>query len=574
MTKNRTFRKEAMELGIPAINNFGTSASTCFFLVSSVILTLIAGITASAQDKTAEIDKLFNWATPATPGCACAVSKDGKVLLNRAYGSADLERNVPLSTNSIFDAGSVRKQFVAAAVLLLVEDGKLSLSDDVRKHFPQLPDYGQKITLDNLLTHTSGIRDWQPLLNLADGDPDAMTMILRQRGLNFMPGEEWSYSNSGYVLLTEIVNRTSGISFSEFAQKRLFDRLGMKETTYVFDMTKVIKNRALAYGKEKDTWKLDIYLGNDRGSAGALLTTPADLLIWNDALANNLLGAFVSKKLQEPAKLNNGRKLSYTRGLTVAPFRGQRMLSHSGGAAGYHSWTGQLPDYKLSVAVMCNSDAMAASSIAQRIIALFVPPGESTTSEDGPPPAIPADAVADVTSKAGLFFNEQTGEQMRLAVDRGRFRVAGGPGLVPVAKDRFRRWGAAVEFMSQDKFELNFLSSDQFELKSMEGKVTRYTRAKPYSPTPAQLQAFAGRYKSDELMAVFELVAGKDRLMGTANDKQEPPFQFTAVAPDTFRFSGLILRFIRDKAGKVVGLEYSNPLIRKVKFTRLSQSGI
>jgi CubicO group peptidase (beta-lactamase class C family) len=532
------------------------------------LITLVVSTTALAQDKTNAIDKMFSWATPTTPGCVCAVSQNGKVIVNRAYGSADLERDVPLSINSIFDAGSVRKQFVAAAILVLVEDGKLSLSDDVRKHVPQLPDYGHKITLDHLLTHTSGIRDWQPLLNLAGGDPDALTMILRQRSLNFVPGEEWSYSNSGYVLLTDIVTRTSGMPFPEFARKRLFEPLGMKMTTYIDDMTTVIKNRALAYGKEKDRWKLDMYLGNDRGGAGALLTSPSDLLIWNDALANNRLSVFVTEKLHEPAKLNNGRKLSYTRGLTLEPYRGQRMVSHSGGAAGYHSWLGRLPEQGLSVAVMCNSDAMAATAIAHRISALFVPEAP-VTSEDGPPPVIADEMLPEVTSKTGLFFNEQTGEQLRLAVDRGRFRIAGGPGLVPVSKDRFRRWGAFVEFMSQDKFELHFLSADEFELKSMEGKVIRYVRAKPFTPTASELQAFVGHYKSQELMAVVELTAAKDRLMGRANERPGPPLEFKPVDQDTFEFSGRILRFVRDKAGKIVGLDFSNPVLRKVRFTRL-----
>ena len=520
------------------------------------------------QEKVVEIDKLFNWATPATPGCVCAVAQNGKVVMNKAYGLADLERNVPLTTSAVLDAGSVRKQFVAAAVLLLADDGKLTLTDDVRKHIPLLPDYGHKITLDHLLTHTSGIRDWQPLLNLAGGDPDAMTMILRQRGLNFVPGEEWSYSNSGYVLLTEIVARLSGMPFSEFARKRLFEPLGMKLTTYVEDMTKVIKNRALAYGKDKDNWKLDMYFGNDRGGAGALLTSPGDLLIWNDALTNNRLGKFVTEKLQEPAKLNNGRKLYYTRGLTVEPYRGQNMVSHSGGAAGYHSWVGRLPEQGLSLAVMCNSDAVSASAIAHRILSLFVPEESTQTTEDGPPPAISADRLPEVNSKAGLFFNEQTGEPIRLVVDRGRFRVANGPGLVPVTKDRFRRWGAFVEFMSQDKFELNFLSADKFELKSMEGEIALYTRAKPFKPASSGLQEFAGRYKSDELMAVFEFTVDKGGLMGRANDKPGPPFQFMPVGEDTFQFSGLMLRFVRVKSGKIIGLDFSNPVLRKVRFTQ------
>ena len=321
-----------------------TSKNSYFFLlVSFVVTALLVGTSAYAQDKTGEIDKIFSWATPTTPGCVVAVSHHGKLLVNRAYGLADLERDVPLSTNSIFDAGSVRKQFVAAAVLLLVEEGRLSLSDDVRKHVPQLPDYGHKITLDHLLTHTSGLRDWPALLNLAGGDPDAMSMILRQRELNFTPGEEWSYSNSGYVLLTEIVARTSGMSFSEFAHKRLFEPLGMKATTYVDDVLTVVKNRALAYQKEGNGWKMDMLLGNDRGGGGALFTTASDLVIWNDALTNNRLGAFVSEKLQEPAMLNNGRKLGYARGLFLDDTPNGKVVGHSGSAAAYKSLTARFP---------------------------------------------------------------------------------------------------------------------------------------------------------------------------------------------------------------------------------------
>ena len=536
-------------------------------LVSFVLAVLLVAAPAYAQDQTAEIDKIFSWAKPDAPGCSVAVSQHGKLIVNRAYGSADLERDVPLTPNSIFDIGSVRKQFVAAAVLLLVEEKRLSLSDDVRKYIPELPDYGHKITLDHMLTHTSGLRDWTGLLPLAGGDPDALTMILRQRGLNFAPGEEWSYSNSGYVLLTEIVARASGMRFSEFTRKRLFEPLGMKMTAYVDDLSEVIKHRALAYEKEGDRWKLDMLLGNNRGGGGALFSTAADLVIWNDALASGRPGLFVTEKLQEQTRLNNGRKLTYARGLIVDTHGGGRMVWHSGGAAGYHSWLGRLPAQNLSLAVMCNSDATAATALAQRIFNLFAP--TAPTAETGPPPTLPAEVLPEVNGKIGLFFNEQTGEPMRLVVDRGRFRVAGGPGLVPVTKDRFRRWGASVQFMSQDEFELNFLSPGEFELKSMEGKTTRYARARPFAPTAADLQAFAGRYQSDEAGAFFDMTPGKDGLKGRANDAPAALPEFKPVAPDTFQLGGVILRFRRDKAGTVVALDYSNPVVRNIKFTRL-----
>ncbi len=545
--------------------------NTSYFFRLMVTALLIA-TPAFAQDKTAEVDKIFSWTKPNEPGCAVAVSQNGKIVVNKAYGSADLERDVPITSNTIFDAGSVRKQFVAAAILLLVEEGKLSLADDVRKHIPQLPDYGHKITVNHLLTHTSGIRDWQPLLNLAGGDPDAMTMILRQRELNFVPGEEWSYSNSGYVLLPEIVARTSGMPFSEFARKRLFEPLGMKMTTYVDDPLSLIKNRALAYKKAATGWKLDMYLGNDRGGAGGLFTTAIDLVTWNDALTNNRLGAFVTQKLQEPTTLNNGRKLSYARGLQVEPFRrGGQLVWHSGGAAGYSTIAGRLPEQGLSVAITCNADGSARSAYSGRLFDLFLPPGgisEANTLAGNAGGA--GVAPGDLSGRAGLFFNEKTGQPLRLGVNNNTLAIAGGGPLVALANDRFRNQRASLSFMSQAEFELRFLSAQEFEIKTKDGVTTRYRRAQPFTPTAADLQAFAGRYKSDELIAVFELTPGKDGLLGRANDAPGEPLVFKPVDRDTFQFAGVILRFTRDKAGKVVGLDFSNPLLRNVKFTRLS----
>jgi CubicO group peptidase (beta-lactamase class C family) len=547
-----------------------------FRLVSFAVTALLLGMPVYAQDKTSEIDKIFSSVKPTAPGCAVAVSQHGKLVVNRAYGSADLERDVPLSPISIFDIGSVRKQFVAAAVLLLVEEGRLSLSDDIRKHFPELPDYGHKITVDHLLTHTSGIRDWTGLRPLAGGNvDDVMRLTLRQRGLNFAPGEEWSYSNSGYVLLTDLVARTSGMSFPDFTRKRLFEPLGMKTTMSPSDLRDVIKNRALGYEKEGNGWRVGMYVGRERGSSGgAILSTAADLMIWNDALTNGRLGAFVTEKLQDQARLNNGRKLRYARGLMVNPFPGGTLVSHSGSAAGYSAWLGRVPAEGLSIAVLCNEDETSASALAQRVGDLFAPDsGAAETSGARPPAAVAQGAVVtgvDLNSKAGLFFGERTGEPLRLIVNNGRLGIDGGGPLVPVTTDRFRNPRGNLFFMSQDEFELHFLSQDQFELKSMEGQTTRYRRAQSYSPTAADLKAFAGRYESDEIGSVFQMVPGKDGLVMRFEISPDKALQFKPVARDTFQFSRMMVRFQRDKTGKVVAFDYSNPLVRNIKFTRLS----
>lgn len=535
-----------------------------------VLLALVSmgATTASAQDKTTEIDKIFNWVAPDGPGCVVAALQHGKIVVNRAYGLADLERSVPLTTDSVFDVGSLRKQFVAAAVLLLVDEGRLSLTDDVRKHIPELPDYGHTITVDHLLTHTSGLRDWIGLLNLASGDPDAMSMILRQRRLNFAPGEEWSYSNSGYVLLPEIVARTSGMSFAEFARTRLFEPLGMTKTTYVDDLRFVVTNRALAYEKLGGRWRMDMRLENDRGGAGALFSTASDLLIWNDALTNARLGKFVSEKLQEPATLNNGRKLGYARGLMLETNYAGRVVWHGGGVAGYRSVLARYPEQGMSIVVLCNAGEASddRDEFAARIFDLFM----ADKGLRRPQPNAPAaSAGADVKSRGGLFFKENTGEPLRLVARNGRLGVAGGPNLVAVTRDRFRNPRGSLSFMSQDEFELHFPSDDQFELKSMEGTTTRYRRAQPYAPTADDLKNFAGRYESDELRAVFEMAPAKEGLMVRLNDSPTPNLELKPVEPDTFQRGMITVRFHRDQAEKVVALELTNPVLRKVKFTRV-----
>jgi CubicO group peptidase (beta-lactamase class C family) len=426
---------------------------------------LLLATPARGQDRTAEIDRIFGFASAETPGCAVGVSQHGRVVVDRTYGLADVERRVPLGRRSAFDIGSAQKQFVAAAVLLLVADGRLSLSDDVRKHLPELPDYGHTVTVDHLLTHTSGVRDWTGLLPLAEPGAEVLPLILRQRGLNFAPGEAWAYSNSGYVLLKEIVARASGTSFAEFARRRLFAPLGMTSSAYVADILHAAGDRALGYQREGAGWKPYMRLGSRRGG-GAVISTAGDLLRWNDALTGKRLGAFVTAKLQEPTTLRNGRTLGYARGLMLDRHGGGPLVSHSGGAAGFSTWLGRLPRQGLSVAVLCNFDPVSATALARRVADLYLPAG----GEQAEAAAAAGAPGVDVSARAGLFFDERTGEPMRLLVHDGGLRIANGPPLVAVAPDRFRNRRGDLFFRSQDEFELRFVAPDRLELRSMEGR--------------------------------------------------------------------------------------------------------
>lgn len=531
-------------------------------LSAAAAAALLAGGPVHAQDLSGEIDRMLSWATMSTPGCGVAVSRNGQVLVDRVYGMADLERGVALTPETAFDIGSVTKQFVAASVLLLVDEGRISLSDDVRKYIPELPDYGHVITIDHLLTHTSGIRDWVWLSSVTGNRDDALTLILRQRSLNFAPGEEWSYSNSGYELLRALVARVSGQPLAEFMRTRLFEPLGMRSTRYARDASEV-PNHALAYEKQGEQWRVDMLLGNARGGGGGVFSTAGDLLLWNDALTGNRLGAFVSEKLQEPARLANGRRLEYGRGLMLGD--DGEIVWHSGDAAAYNAILARLPKEGVSVALLCNAGQFADDgNYEARIFDLLAPVAAAG------PAAAPAAAVevaaADLEALAGLFFNER-GEPLRLAVNGGRLRVAGGPALVAVGPDRFRNPRGVMSFRSQDEFELHFVAPDQLELKSMEGQVTRYRRARAYAPGAADLAAFAGRYETDEIGAV-EITPTATGLSGTLNGS--PAIEFAPVDPDVFQRGATTMRFRRDAAGTVIGLDMTNPSLRNAHFPRRS----
>lgn len=526
-----------------------------------------------AQDRTAHVDSIFNMITAETPGCAAGVSQNGKVIMNRSYGLANVETRTPLGTNSLFDIGSTQKQFTAAAILLLADDGRLSLDDDIRQHLPQLPDYGHKVTVDHLITHRGGIRDWTGIMPMAPEGTDIMTLMLRQRGLNSVPGEEWSYSNGGFELAKEIVARVSGASFAEFTRKRLFEPLGMKSTAYVPDILHAGPNAAIGYQKDGASWKRFMRLGNNRGG-GAIVSTLSDLLIWNDALTSGKLGTSVTAKLQEPVTLRNGRKLRYARGLMVDSTPGGLVVSHSGSAAGFSTWMGRMPEYGLSVAVACNYDPVSATALGGRVADVFLPPVDPQALARSRARAPVAVTGVDVSGRAGLYFEETTGEPIRLGVNGGRLQIANGPPLVPVSATSFRPPRADLFFRSQDDFELTFVDADRFEIKSMEGKATRYRRAQPYTPSTADLEAVDGRYESADLGSTFEIISGANAITMRMESAPDRSVELSPVARDTYMLRMMIVRFQRDASGKVKGFVYSNPVARGIQFTRSGDRNI
>jgi hypothetical protein len=233
---------------------------------------------------------------------------------------------------------------------------------------------------------------------------------------------------------------------------------------------------------------------------------------------------------------------------------------------------GRLPAQGLSIAVLCNADETSATALARRVGDVFLPAAAAERAGASTPAAVAEGAGlsgVELDSRAGVFVSERTGESLRLVVNKGELRIPGArAALIPVAKDRFRYPSGDLFFMSQDEFELHFLSRDEFDLRSMEGQTTRYARARPFAPSPADLQGFAGRYASDETGAAFRVVPGKDGLVFHLEGSAGKGSEIRPVYPDTFQISRITVRFLRDKDGKVVGFDYSNPVVRNIRFTR------
>src|SRR5687767_14650217 len=260
--------------------------------MTSIVLAAVAVLSlaqAPSPDRQARVDEIFKeFTVPGSPGCTVAVYQDGTTVLSRAYGMANLDHDVPLTPSSIFHVASVSKQFTAAAILLLAQDGKLTLEDDIRKHVSELPDFGKKITIRHLIHHTSGIRDQWSLLGFAGWrysrdlitDDDVLALLSRQRELNFAPGERHLYSNSGYTLLAVIVSRVSGKSFREFTDERIFKPLGMANTHFRDDFAEIVKNQAYGYTRQDGTFKFSV-TNFDTAGATSLLRTAQDLGTWD-----------------------------------------------------------------------------------------------------------------------------------------------------------------------------------------------------------------------------------------------------------------------------------------------------
>ena len=350
-------------------------------IVFTLLLCSLAKIASSqAIDTVAQIDNIFSSWNNSTPGVSVLVARGENIIYQKAFGLADLERVVPITTKTIFEAGSVSKQFTAFSILLLESEGKLKLTDDVRKYIPELPVYQAPITIQQLLNHTSGLKDWGSVGSLT-GFPRGernytldlgVHIICKQKTTNYIPGTEYNYSNSNYTLQVAIVERVSKQKFEDFTHERIFKPLGMTSTRWRSNFRDVVPGRALAYSpKGNGMYELNMVFENIHGHGG-LLTTTGDLLKWNRILETHQLGGDeIYKKRVERGKLTNGEVIHYAAGLDYGDVNGAVVIGHTGSTAGYRAWLGYYPSKKITVALLSNDGSFDSWWTGYQIAELF-----------------------------------------------------------------------------------------------------------------------------------------------------------------------------------------------------------
>ncbi|HEV2707482.1 MAG TPA: serine hydrolase domain-containing protein [Pyrinomonadaceae bacterium] len=546
-----------------------------------------AGAAANGERETlaASVDQLFaQWDKPDTPGCALAVIKDGDIVYRRGYGAANLELSVPLTPASVFNVGSIAKQFTAMSILMLEQQGKLSLDDAIRKYLPEVPDFGTPITLRHLMQHTSGLRDLLEMREMAGwriGDltteKDVLDMVSRQRTLNHPPGEEFLYTNTGYVLLAVVVKRVAGQSLREFAEANIFKPLGMNSTHFYDSHRAIIKGLVDGYVPHESGF-LKWMPADDHIGSSNLYTTVEDLARWDKNFYDGRVGgAALLELMLTPGTLNDGFRLEYAHGLYVTSYKGLKTVVHNGSSLGYQGTLHRYPEQRFSVALLCNVRGNNPDALARRVADLYLAEQFKQTATASrsdttlAPPQTVKLSEQELSRVAGLYWNPVADTVRRVYLKEGKLMYFRAPGneseLAPLGDNRFLMLGA------RNRVEISFKSPRpgaplQMFFSEAGSRPSVQETVPPASYEPRQLNEFAGTYYSPELDTTYTLTPDKDRLLlrtGNWGDfLLSPRFVDSFANPQEM---GSIV-FTRDEKKRVSGFVIRSGKVRNLRFDK------
>ncbi len=526
----------------------------------------VKGITQpNFSDTARQIETILKpWSNTGLPGVSVAISRNGEMLYTGAFGSADLEHGIPIDTATIFEAGSVSKQFTAAAILLLELDGKLSLQDDVRKYIPELPKYESVIRIYDLIHHQSGLRDWGSVAEVegwgrgsrAHTNEHALQIICRQQALNNPPGTEYIYSNSNYNLMAILVERISKKSFALFCKERIFLPAGMLNTSWRNDYRQIVKKRAIAYQQTPVSLKTLMPFENAHGNGG-LLTTAADLVTWNAFMhAGKLGGAEFLQRQLEKGRFRNGVEHNYAAGLVINQWNGRPRITHSGATAGYRANLDYFPETGLSVAILSNTSGFSPVVIADKIVRLFVPDQPALKYPE--PEVYKADPVV-IKKQEGWYRNSRTDDAFYIRAADSTLVLPDKSSVTHTGDGSMYAMGHRLLFTGSGLTRISYgIPSD----------TVQFIREPAANQTAAELKAYEGTYKSTEANVVIRLKAEGEFLQYLL--EPDAPVNYKATYKDGFESIGSTIRFIRDTKGKLKGFTISVGRARRIWFGKIS----
>lgn len=554
-------------------------------LPALLLISCLAKAQTLPPDVTKQVDKVFEkWDKPDSPGCALGIYRDGQIVYKHGYGMADLNDDVPITPATVFHVASMSKQFTAASIVLLAQQRKLSLDDDVRKYIPELPDFGERITIRHLVHHTSGLRDQWNLLELAGWrysldlitDDDVMSVMTRQKDLNFKPGDKHVYCNTGYTLMGLIVKRVSGMSLREYTTKNIFEPLGMTHTHFRDDHAEIIKHDALGYEQEGKDKPFRMSLTNfDTVGATSLHTTVEDLQLWDENFYHPRVGgpAFLQQML-ERGKLNSGEQLDYAFGLVVGKYKGLPTVDHGGADAGYRSDLIRFPEQHFSTAVLCNSAETNPSALARQVadivLAKDLKPAEATPAKEPTKNAAATLTAEQMAAIAGLYWNKEDDDFEKVQVKDGKLQVQLGSEfrtLKPAGEAHFHvadvPWG--------DDVDIHFVSAAAEKPKRLEqsfggGKPDIFESVTGYTPTATELAGYAGAYISEEIDPVYRMALQDGNL--TLTRLKNKPDTLRPEVRDVFTGEIGTVRFTRDANQHISGFILNAGRIQNFRFSR------
>jgi CubicO group peptidase (beta-lactamase class C family) len=548
-----------------------------YFIVLSIIITC-AGCAQETLDK--QTDQLISgMIKTGGAGVTVAVEKDGAILFTKGYGYANPEYDIPNTPKTIFHVASVSKQFTAFAIALLADQGKISIDDDIRKYLPELHDFGQKITIKQLVHHTSGLRDQWNLLALAGWRLDdvitrnqVLRLISHQNELNFKPGDEMSYCNTGYTLMGEIVSRVSGKTFAEWCNENIFKPLDMNNTLFYDDHEKIVKDRAYSFYDSPEGLKKSV-LSYANAGATSLFTTAEDLTKWSNNFYTMKVGnKAVMKQMEERAVLNKGDTLSYAFGQDIAKYKGLKTIAHSGGDAGYRSFLLRFPEHKFSIVVLSNLGSFNPGGLAYKIADIYLKEYQKDDTKKSLKKPSEAGRVEVGESLLKSYEGQyQLSPEMIVGIklEKGKL-MAHASGQSPVALVA----SSDTEFLIEGtdmKIAFNKTSGDsvnQFTFYQG-GQTMKAPRIKPFDPKSIDLSAYTGAYYSPELQTSYNLEIKGDTLI--ANHIRHEPFVMTPMSGDVFAADAWFMskvEFLRNDKLEIAGFKASSGRVRNVKFEK------